>query len=171
MFSDKEFPRFFVDARAAESALFTKSKERVAKALKDREKGVKLLQRIDELLFDTHATLPAEANARISASENGYVTIVITDLTSFHDVQEVVNILFDEFSGIYQEEPYTYDIPASKAREFSFGYSIPLSLRAVLDAERAECKVVVVGTRAIPAQETELDRKILCPGDPRYDDY
>jgi hypothetical protein len=170
MFDEREFPRFFVDTRAAEAALYTKVQESVDELVARRKKTVRTLRRIDELLFDTHATLPAEANTRISASEGGYITITITDLNSFHDISEVIGVFANEFGDSWFPKPNIFDAPESRAREFSFGFNTRLWIKAVLGPD-ADCKIVVTGTKPLPRREVELEKIILCPGDPRYDDY
>lgn len=169
MYDEQDFPRFFVDTREAEAALFTKTRERVEKAYEDRQKGVRRLREVGELTFDTQATLPAEATARVSASESGHITIAISELTSFADVTEVVGVLFDRFKNTYQTEPYIYNMPESRAKDFSIGNG--LTVRAKL-GEDADCKVVYSGKVTRPyIPEATAERIIICPGDPRYDDY
>lgn len=168
MFDEKEFPRFFVDTRAAESSLFTKTKQRIEKALADRQRAVEYLRKLDEVMFETFATLPAECEARISASEHGFITITVTGLTNFHDLTEVVGVLHKAFSYKYQGTPWVFDLPEERTKEWSFGSKIRLVGKLGPDAD---CKIVVTGTAPIYRQTAELEKAILCPGDPRYDDY
>jgi len=169
MFEEREYHRFFVDTREAESALYTKTKQRLEKTVADRKKGIELLRQIDDLIFETCSTLPNEAKARISAAENGYVTITITELTSFHDVTEVVGVFFQRFKSTYQDTPYVYDMPESRSKEFSCGGNVCVIAKLGPDAD---CKIVFTGKVRQPyVPEVRAEQKIICPGEPGYDDY
>jgi hypothetical protein len=169
---DEEFPNVFIDERAAENALWKKTNDEIDRLIRDREKGIKLVREVAQLA--SKATLPAEAEARVSVSIGGAVTITVTNLTSFHDITELTGVLWNEYKREYATAPNHYDYPESKTRSVSicnWNRGIHIDVKAILDEERGECKIITTGVQQPYVPEATLKQEIICPGDPRYDDF
>ena len=178
MFDPKDFVPIQADADQVLADLDTKARDSAKRIYQTRDRMKKELPIVLELV--SKATLPAEAEVRLSASESGMFTFTISKLETFHDITELTAV-FQAIQPMWSraEKASHSDDIENKCRSFYYSshayrddtpIKSSIRIRAYLDAEAAMCKVFTGVTKVSTYTDTTTDRELVCPGDPRYDD-
>lgn len=183
LFDPAEFPQVKADTDQVLDDLAQKARNAAKKIYETRDRMRKELPVLMEMV--NKATVPSEAEVRLSASEFGQFTFTVSNLESFHDITELTAAL-QPLRKIWKHtatDDNWSDYPAEKKRVFSFsdqgwykdvqentGISSTVRVVAILDEERGQCKITSGPVERHTYTSETIKQEIVCPGDPRYDD-
>ena len=129
----------------------------------------------------SNADLPAGVKIRMSCSQWFELTLVVSNLGSFHDVTEILAVIGKDRSNVYRDQdPTMTDDPAAGTRTFTFkgwfGWR-DCYVKCQLGAERDGCKVKTVTIKKMVqtekptyTEEEVEETRFVCPGEDGYDD-